>query len=119
MTDTYKEGIHDFFKTSPTTKAFYDDVFKKMITFIDYFPAIQFFYIDSGKIYILTYLEENEKYETFIYGIDGKFIKRVFLPYKFKNALERNPETFFNNKFYRLIENEETEEWELHATKIE
>jgi hypothetical protein len=118
VTDKYKEKVHHFFKTNPSTKAAYE-VLKKMINFTDYFPAIQFFYVDEGKIYILTYLEEKEKYETFIYNIDGKFLKKVFLPFRYMNGIQANPNTIYKNKFYQLIENEETEAWELHAVKIE
>ena len=118
VTEKYKEDVHQFFKTSPGTRDAYE-IFKKMITFSDYFPAIQIFHVSDGKIYILTYLEKDEKYETFIYGIDGKFIKRVFLPFSYMDTILPNPNTIHKNKFHQLIENEETEEWELHATKIE
>lgn len=118
VTAEYKERVYRALKTNPATKAAFETI-KKFIDFPDYFPAIQLFYIDAGKIYILTYLEENEKYETFIYSADGKFLKRVFLPFKYRDGVDANPYTFHKNKLYQLIENIETEEWELHATKIE
>lgn len=118
VTDEYKERVHKALKKNPATKPLYEAI-KKLISFPDYFPAIQLFCVDAGKIYIMTYLEEDEKYETFIYSKDGKILKRVFLPFKYTDGVEANPYTFHNNKFYQLIENEETEEWELHAAKIE
>lgn len=118
VTDKYKERVHDFLKTNPSTRAVYE-VIKNRIKFTDYFPSILLFYVDSKKIYILTYLEKDEKYETFIYGVNGKFIKKVFLPLRNRNGIQYYPHYIHNNKFYQLIDNEETEEWELHATKIE
>ncbi|MCI0470889.1 MAG: hypothetical protein L0Y73_04465, partial [Candidatus Aminicenantes bacterium] len=118
VTGEYKEKVHNFFKTNPASKAAYENI-KNMITFLDRFPAIYLFQIDSKKIYIITYLEEKGKYETFIYGTDGKFIKRLFLPINYQNVMQADPYTFYKNKFYHLIENEDTEQWELHAIKIE
>lgn len=118
VTDEYKEKVYDFFKTNPATRGNFD-ILKNMIKFLDRFPAIFLFQIDSKKIYIITYLEEKGKYETFVYGIDGKFIKRVFLPITYQNVMKYDPYTFYKNKFYHLLENDETEEWELHAVNIE
>ncbi|MCK4761200.1 MAG: hypothetical protein KAW12_03305 [Candidatus Aminicenantes bacterium] len=118
VTEQYKERVHHLFKTHPLYKQGYEQI-KKMIKFPDYFPAILIHYVDNNKIYIVTYLEENEKYETFIYNTDGKFIKRVFLPIKYISVVQSNPLAFKDNKLYELIENEETEEWEMHAFPIE
>ena len=118
VTDDFKKGIHEYFKTDPTTKQSYG-VIKKMITFSDDFPAFQGFSVDNQKIYIQTYMKKDEKYEFFIYDINGKFLQRLFLPMKYVNGLMPNPTAIKDNTFYLMIENEDEENWELHAYPIQ
>ena len=115
--EDYKKGVHDFFKS--TIREQYEFI-KQMITFTDYFPAIQFFFAEDGKIYIQTYLreEKEDKYELFIYDLEGKFLKRLFIPVKYVNGFQPTAYTIKNNTFFQLIENEDEEEWELHAIEI-
>ena len=117
VTEDYRKGIHDYFKTNPATKQTYEFI-KNMITFGEYFPAIQGIYVDNQKIYIQTYMKKEEKYECFIYEVNGKFLQRLFLPVKYMNALMPNPTTIKDNTLYQLVENEDEENWELHAHPI-
>jgi len=93
------------------------DMFKSRISFPDYFPEILNFFIADNKIYISTWKWENEKIEFFIYGLKGKLLKHLFIPFVFQNALEPYPAAIKNGKLYQLIENDD-EEWELHIIDI-
>ena len=115
--EDYKKGIYRYFKTNPATKQTYEFI-KKMITFAEYFPALQGIYVDNRKIYIQTYMKKEENYEFFIYDINGKFLQRLFLPVTYMNALMPNPITIKDNTLYQLLENEEEENWELHEYPI-
>ncbi len=117
VTDDYKKKIDHYLKTDPNTKGYYDMI-KQMLKFDDYFPAIQFFAAADKKVYIQTYLETNGKWEFFIFDLEGKLLKRLFLPVAYLNPTTFHPYTFSRNKFYQLIENEDEEEWELHAIEI-
>ena len=97
-------------------RAQYDRV-KSRIFFPDYFPEIFNFFIADNKIYISTWKWENEKIEFFIYGLKGKLLKHLFIPFVFQNALQPYPAVIKNGKLYQLIENDD-EEWELHITDI-
>jgi hypothetical protein len=115
--EDYKKGVHEYFKTNPTTKQAYEFI-KNMITFADYYPALQGIYIDNQKIYIQTYMKKDEEYEFFIYEVNGKFLQRLFLPVKYMNGFMPNPTAIKDNILYQLIENEEDDSWELHAHPI-
>ncbi|MCP5048909.1 MAG: hypothetical protein GY940_17190 [bacterium] len=117
VSDEYKKRIYDMFKQMPDTKPVYQQM-KKMIAFGDRFIPIQFFWAADNMIYIQTFLEEEGKSEIFIYDINGKFIKRLFLPILYAYGARPYPIAFKHNKLYQVIENEEEEEWELHATEI-
>lgn len=117
ITDDYKKKLDHYFKTDPNTRAYYDRI-KQMLKFDDYFPAIQFFIAADKKVYVQTYMETDGKYEFFIFDLEGKLLKRLFLPVAYRNPTRFDPYTFSRNKFYQLIENEDEEEWELHAIEI-
>lgn len=118
VTEDYKKGVLDSFKTNPDTKQFFQ-FFKNIIKFSDIFPAIQIFYVDNQKVYIRTYLKKDETYEFFIYNFKGQFLKRLFLPVAYRDGFRPCPTYIKDNKLYQLIENEEEDAWELHALPIE
>jgi len=53
-----------------------------------------------------------------VFDIKGKFLKKLFLPYKFMNPVDEYPIAVKSGKLYQLIENEDEEKWELHITVI-
>ncbi|MCP4147935.1 MAG: hypothetical protein GY757_09300 [bacterium] len=118
VTQEYKNGVYDFFKTNQRTKPFFEYLKKNVVKFSEFYPPIQLFFVSDGKIYVQTYLAEGETSEFFIFKGDGKFLKRVLLPYKKRFGLFPFPFAIKNNIFYQLIETDD-EEWELHASKIE
>jgi hypothetical protein len=99
----WKEGYH---------------VLKDRLVFPDYYPEIQHLYIDDNKIYVLTWKIENEKVEFFIFDINGKLLKRLFIPFVFQTPLLPYPYVIKNGKLYQVIENEKTESWEFIVTDI-
>lgn len=117
VTDEYKKGVHDFYKSSPNFGQFYESI-KNMFQFSRYFPAIQAFLAADQKIYIQTYMKDQGGYEFFIYDLEGKFLKRLFLPVVYRNSLQPFPYTIMHDTFYQLIENENAEVWELHCLEI-
>lgn len=79
---------------------------------------MRYFLAADNKVYIRTYREVKGESEFFIFTIEGKLLKRVMLPVEEKDALESYPFTIKDGKFYQLVENEQTEEWELHMVDI-
>jgi hypothetical protein len=111
-----KKRVLDHLKTDPETKPYLEMI--KPIIFPGYFPAIRNYYIADKKIYVLTYKQKNDKTECFIFDMKGTFLKQVFLPYVYVNPVDEYPAAIKNGRLYQLIENEGTEEWELHITGI-
>lgn len=132
ISEADKKRYHDYFKTVQPWKKMYDSLIKKEIYFPDYFPAIQMFIVADEKIYVMTYKKEKEKSEFVILDLEGKLLKKVFLPFNqsdewfhyslTKLASQFSPHATFtikNGKLYQLIENEDEETWELHINNIE
>jgi len=115
--DSYKEKIHTFFKTFPSLRQYYEEM-KQRIAFKDKLPAIQAYWASDQTVYVMTYKEKDGKCEFFVYDFDGKLKKHLYLPVNFTYEIRPTPICFKNNVFYQIIENEDSEEFELHAIKV-
>jgi hypothetical protein len=113
----FRDKLLNFYKTSPETRELYETHLKPLI-FPDYFPAIADFFVDNGTVYIRTWKSENGASEFFTYDLNGKFIRRLFIPFQYETELTAYPGMIKNGKLYQLVENEKKESWELHISTI-
>jgi hypothetical protein len=118
LSDEHKKRYIDFFKIDPRFKRGWER-FRDQLQFPAYLPVIRDLIVSDGKIYVLTYKEKEKKREFYISGIEGKGLKKTMLTLPEMNPLELYPYTISNNKLYQIIENDDSEEWELHITEIE
>ena len=116
VTSDDKKRVMNHLETDPEIKLYLELI--KPIIFPDYFPAIRNYHVTDGKVYVLTYKEEKGKSEWLVFDIKGKFLMKLLLPYKYKNPVDEYPAVIKNEKLYQLVENQDTEEWELHIIKI-
>lgn len=116
VTKKHIDKYIEYFTMHPIYKRLYERD-KKLVKFPEYFPNVRTYHIDK-KVYVLTYGEKENKREFFIFDINGKLIKHTFLPLLEMNAQELYPYTTNNGKLYQLIEDEKTEQWELHINEI-
>lgn len=117
---TNKDELLEF--TDQDKKDMLNDSFWKELTqrirptidFPGYFPPINWFYIDPVQkvIYLMNFNRDNENRKYILFDFKGRLIKKILLPSGGHIA-------FFNGKYYRLVENEDEEVWELHVTEIE
>lgn len=116
----HKESIYHYFKTSPRTAPDFE-MYKEMLEFPAQLPAVRFIFVGPRRLYVQTYKMRNAETEVYIFDLDGKFIKTVFVPLKGRGAdTSKWPglHTFAYDKFYEIVKNDQTEEWELHITEI-
>ncbi len=116
--DEHKKQVYDYFRSNPETKAQFQQI-KKRLEFPSYFPAIRSIHVDNEYIYIQIYNKVKGKTEFYISDMKGKLKKRVFIPIKDANILESFPFKIANKKVFQLIENEETENWNMVIWPIE
>jgi hypothetical protein len=115
--EKHKNAILNHIDTSPRYKDI-RDFFKSVLIFPKDFPAIRDFFVVDGKVYVLTYKKKEENTELFVFDIDGRFIKKTFIPMVEDNLhVVTNPYVFGNGQLYQLIESE-NEEWELHVHEL-
>ena len=113
-----KKAVLDWFKINPGTRNMPSSI-KKMIRFSDYFSAIRDMVINNEKLYVRTYKKSGEKTEFFILDSKGKLLEKVFIPIYERNRRNYYSYSICDGKVYQLIENEDTEEWELHIVPFE
>jgi hypothetical protein len=74
--------------------------------------------ITDDKIYVLTYYKEDNKSEFIVLDLKGNFITRIMFPLAHSIFLEPYPYTIYEGKLYQIVENQETETWEMYTTDI-
>lgn len=87
------------------------------VKFPDYFPAIRNF-TAAENLYVLTYKEDGKYREMLVVDFNGKILKKLMLPVAENDPLHLYPYTVKNGKLYQLVDNIDTEEWELHVTPV-
>ena len=115
--DEHIKQVYRYFKSNPETKAQFQQI-KKKLDFPSHFPAIRSIQIDNKYIYIQTYNKVKEKTEFYISDMKGNLKKRIFIPIKDANVLESFPFIIMNKTVFQLIENEETENWNMQITHL-
>jgi hypothetical protein len=120
VTEEHEQAAQMYYKTAPYYKKYYERI-KSLLEFPTHLPAVKTFAFSEDKLYVHTYNKKDKKTEFYVFTPKGKFLERVFLPiigeeeirFKFSSIYE-----FKNGKLYQLVENEETEEWEVHISAL-
>lgn len=115
--DEDKERIFQEIQRDPRQKRFLDTI-KKMAVFPDHYPAIVALFQRDDFIYVMTFRRQGDKYEFFVFDGNGNFLEKTFIPFVFQTAMNPYPFSIKDNRLYQLIENIDTEEWELHVVDI-
>lgn len=114
ITDQHKQKLKKAFWSIPAVKKRISKHKKRDYIFPEYFHAISDFYISDNTLYIKTFFIKNEKEEYILLNLDGKYLKKVYLP-----EAARNYFAFKNNRFHYITENIDEEAWELHIVDID
>jgi hypothetical protein len=115
VTDQYKNKLSNMIKKDPLWRSHGEGMYN--LVFPEYFPAFYRFSVDNGKVYFLTYkLKDDNQREVIITDLKGNLLKRSHVPW-IENEL-RIDYSIENDKFYYIIVNEETEDWEIHVEEI-
>lgn len=117
FTDENKTEIFKTIEANPLQRP-YLDVIKQRMQFPKYFPAVINLFVADDQLHAVTWKREQGKFEFIIFDCEGKFEKKMFVEFRMSGPLQPYPPAFKNHKLYQLIENE-AEEWELHAFKLD
>lgn len=112
-----KTEVQQVYKIDPRTRAFYETL-KTQFRFPEFFPFIRSYVVVDKKIYVLPYKFKQGKGVLYIYDLNGKPLKKSLVSIAEKNILELFPFTIKDGKLFQIIDNEETEEWDLHISDI-
>jgi hypothetical protein len=114
-----RQGWIDSYMSNDEYKQLYERR-KKWFDYPEFFPLFQNFIVADGRIYIQTY-KRNDKQgtnEVLVLDLNGKLIKKVWIPLVEFWDFSPNPYSIENSKLFQVVENSDTEEWELHITPI-
>lgn len=116
ITDSDIQAFHTYFKTEHPNKSRYDRL-KNQFIFPDYFPAIKNLQVADERIFVQTFKKNEKKDSEFlIFDLKGKYLKTIWLPVVAENLEQDYIYVFRKDQFAQLIENLDSEQWELHVT---
>jgi hypothetical protein len=121
ITKEHQKAAHQYFKTDPYYKNYYNRI-KPLLEFPTHLPAVKTFSFSEEKLYVHTYNKKDKRTEFFVFTPNGKFIETIFLPIIGEEELTYKLQTIYefkNGNLYQLVENDDTEEWEIHITNLE
>lgn len=115
---TYRVETEKSFKQHPGFARVWN-MLKERITYKNTYPPIYGYFVDDGRIYVLTFKMKGDDRECIVLDLKGKEIKRITLPIPEKYGVELNRlYTTKHSIFYHLNENDENETWELHTLSL-
>lgn len=118
FTGKHKTEIVDFF-TRIKSAVYRILKGRNLILYPDYFPAIRIFHIADNKVYVVPYKKKEGKSEMHIFSTEGKFLEKVLVDLAEENIFEFYPYAISKGKIYQLIENLETDAWELVVKSLD
>ena len=128
VTEALKNSAIEWLKNDPMVKQFgsmerVKSVYK--LEFPEYLPAIESMVTSSRKICIGTFNKKDNKEKCLVMDFKGNQLQELYVPQLQRRklvdeqfGLARYFYSIDNNKFYYLIENEDDEEWEIHALEL-
>lgn len=114
-----RQGYIDSWLSNSQYMQYYKRI-KDRFKYPAYFPFWQDFVVSGDKIYVQTYKrnKEDTHNEFYILSLKGELLKRVWLPLGEFFDFTPSPYTIYNGKLYQMLDNEDTEEWELHIVLV-
>ena len=116
VTADFKRRLTHYLRTSPETKNVFDRL--QPLRFPDRFPAIADFFIDPPVVYVLTWERNAKGSECFSFDMTGRYLKHQILPIRYETDLRPYPATIAAGTLFQLVENPDSESWELHFTQL-
>jgi hypothetical protein len=116
LSDDYKAKVVEFFKNDPRTKPYYQ--FIKPVSFPDYFPGVREMRVSDNTLYVFTYMKEKGNVQCYTFDKNLKFKEKIYVPLEEMNITEFYPFAIKSGTLYQMVENLDTESWELQYFKI-
>ncbi len=117
ITEERKNKYIQYFLSDPRFKPQFERD-RNNVKFPDTFPKIRDFRVEGNKIYAVTFRELHHQKELVILDQEGHLIKKMMVSLGEINPRELVPYTIKDGTLYQLVENPDTEEWELHSRKL-
>jgi hypothetical protein len=119
LTQSKKNEIVDWFKAGKKSMIYNipPNMVEKLIDFPEALPSIRNFQVEGGLLYLQTYNSREDSGEFFIIDFKGHIKYKGFLPAAAVEKVQMGPGArycFHEKKYYYLLDNAETETWELH-----
>ncbi len=117
VTADQMEALLDIYRTNPAWAPYFEEI-KKSLKYPERHQAIQRLYVDNEHIYVITRNQVEGRRDIWVLDLDGSLKRKTMVPFSMKTAFMWNPCVFRNGRLYQLIQDQETQKWELFETNI-
>lgn len=108
--------IEEYFKDQLGAERF--NRVKRFMDIPSNYPAFMSLDTDGKYIYMITWNRKEGKNKILVYNNAGKPVKTIYANVEMVSAVAPYPIEIFEGNMYQLIENDDTEEWDLHEVKL-
>jgi hypothetical protein len=119
FTNTDKERVITYWREDRGYNREQVEWLEKRTDFPDHYPPLLTGRVDGGKIYAVTYRQEEGRRECLVYDLNGRYIKRTWLALVMAAPNFAGPFDIRGEIFYQLTYDEKGAVWELHRHAIE
>ncbi len=88
------------------------------IIFPEYFPAYINFTVADGKLYVFLHPVNDRGQEVHCFDLSGKLLKKATITLNGYSVDEKSKISIKDNRLYYMVDNPETEKWEIHAEEL-
>ncbi|MGE5342705.1 MAG: hypothetical protein ACM3SY_14620 [Candidatus Omnitrophota bacterium] len=116
VTESVKKDLVDYLKSIRYYKRMKlnEEDLESHVFLRDYLPTVRLFHIKNGIIYLQTHVKKGKDYQYVLMDLNGKILRTLFLPMNLYEINYQGSFCFDKNTYYYLVDNDESENWELH-----
>lgn len=114
--DSGIKGIEEYFKMRFGAANF--SRFRQRMSFPENYPSVMRMASDSKYLYIITWNVKGDKREVIVLDSKGSEVKRAYFSLEMEDTMNIAPYYFKDGKMLQIVENEDSEEWELKTVNI-
>ncbi len=115
----FQNSLDKFFSEDPRYKRPYtQDKNRGLIELPSRLPEYRDYRIDENNVYVISNFRKDGKYEMLVYSLNGKMLKKTFIPLAEKDLLNVFPFDIRDGKLFQVVTDDDEEECKLVVNKI-
>ena len=117
VSESHRKMFEAHLNSDPAYKGFLEQ-YHGIIHYAKFFPVIRHLHGEGGRIFVITYIEEDNERICYLFDTKGNFIGQCTVNIPPISPFRLTPFYTQGDFFYVLFNNEKEDSWELRKTRI-